>query len=109
MFTETTEQNYINNFQPKLLIQKSTFNIWKQRNLSIKEEITVLNTLALSPLTHVSSVILTPIRVFKEIDEITQDFMWNSKTSKLSKATLTQSINNGGLKMCNFKLKTSTL
>ncbi len=55
------------------------------------------------------SVISTPIRVFKEIDEIKQDCIWNSKTSKLSKATLTQSINNWGLKMCNFKLKTSAL
>ncbi len=92
-----------------MLTLKSTLNIWKQRNLSIKGKITVLNTLTLSPLTYVSSVISTPIRVFKEIDEIKQDCIWNSKTSKLSKATLTQSINNGGLKMCNFKLKTSAL
>ncbi len=92
-----------------MLILKSTLNIWKQCNLSIKGKITVLNTLALSPLTYVSSVISTPIRVFKEIDEITQDFIWNSKTSKISKGTLTQSTNNGGLKMCNFKLKSSAL
>ncbi len=80
IFTETTEQKCILNFQPKLLILKSTLNIWKERNLSIKGKITVLNTVALSPLTYVSSVILTLIRVFKEIDEITQDFKWNSKT-----------------------------
>ncbi len=41
---------------------------------------------------HVSSIISTQIKVFKEINEIIQDFIWNSKTSKLLKAILTDTM-----------------
>jgi len=109
IFTESEEQNYLYNFKPKLLTLQTKLNIWKQRGLSIKGKITVLNSLALSPLIYVSSVITTPTRVYKEVDNIIQDFIWNGGTSKLSKATLTQNINNGGLKMCNFQIKIKAL
>jgi hypothetical protein len=109
VFTETIEQNYISNFQQKKSILQTTLNIWKQRHLSLKGKITILNNLALSPLIYVSSVITTPIRVYKEIDTIIQDFIWDSKISKLSKNTLTQQIHNGGLKLCNYQMKTTSL
>ncbi len=41
---------------------------------------------------HVSSIISTQIKAFKEINEIIQDFIWNSKTSKLLKAILTDTM-----------------
>jgi len=43
------------------------------------------------------------------VDNIIQDFIWNGGTSKLSKSTLTQNIDNGGLKMCNFQFKIKAL
>jgi exonuclease III len=50
IFTETMEQNYLHNFKPKLLNLQNTLKIWKQRKLSLKGKITVLNSIALSPL-----------------------------------------------------------
>ena len=109
VFTDNTEQNYLYNFKPKLLNLKTTLQIWKQRKLSLKGKITIINSIALSPLIYIASVIATPNRVFKEIDEIIQDFLWNSKSSKISKITLSQTISKGGLKLSNFQIKTKAL
>ncbi len=57
MITDDEENNYKYNFQPKI---KTTQNIWKQRKLSLKGKITVLNNFALAPLIYVASVINTP-------------------------------------------------
>jgi hypothetical protein len=72
VFTENEEDNYLLNYKQKILNLQTTLNIWKQRCLSIKGKITIINTLALSPLIYVSSVISTPIRVYREVDNIIQ-------------------------------------
>ncbi len=74
IFTETTEQNYIHNFQTKLLILKSTLNIWKQCNLSIKGKIS-----SKYPSTIATNICfkcnINTNKSFKEIDEITGFYM----------------------------------
>ncbi len=44
----------------KCLTSVTTLNIWKQRKLSLKGEITVINALALAPLIYTSSIVGTP-------------------------------------------------
>ncbi len=106
---DNSDMNYKLNFQQRIVTLKSTLNIWKQRNLSIKGKITILNTLALAPLTYVSSVIETPIKAIQDINIDIQDFMWDGSTLKCSQRTLIQSINNGGLKLCHFETKIQSL
>ncbi len=53
---------YITNiFKPKIATPHIILNIWKQITLSIKGKITIVNTLALSPLIYTSSLIDTPM------------------------------------------------
>ncbi len=59
---DNSDMNYKLHFQQRIDTLNSTINIWKQRNLSIKGKITILNSLALAPLIYVSSVIETPIK-----------------------------------------------
>ncbi len=63
-----SDMNYKLNFQQRIVTLKSTLNIWKQRKLSIKGKLTILSTLALTPLIDVSSVIQTPIKAIQEIN-----------------------------------------
>ncbi len=72
---DNSDMNYKSNFYQRIVTLKSTLNIWKQRNLSIKRKITILNTLALAPLIYVSSVIETPIKAIFEINIAIQNFM----------------------------------
>ncbi len=64
---------------------------------------------ALAPLIYVSSVINTPVKAIKEINNIIQNFMWDCSTSKIAQKTLIQSISKGGLKLCHFETKVKAL
>ncbi len=46
------EENINNNFKPKLATSKNVLNMWKQRTRSIKGNITIDNSLAVSSLNH---------------------------------------------------------
>ncbi len=109
VFTSTIEENYKHNFESRINNLTTTLNILKQRYLTIKGKITILNNLALAPLIYVSSVIDTPEKAIKEVDTIIQNFIWEGKTAQISKNTLIQTIENGGLKLCDFKTKVKSL
>ena len=88
---------------------QNTLNIWKLRTLSIKGKITVVNNLALAPLIYVASVTDTPSNAIIEIERCVNDFIWGSKRAKIARAVLEQNIDNGGMKLCNFKSKVDAL
>ncbi len=70
VFTSTIEGSYKHNFEGRINNLRTTLNIWKQRYLTIKGKIKILNNLALAPLIYVSSVIDTPEKAIKEVDTI---------------------------------------
>ena len=96
---DSEEQNYNLNFKQKINNLKTTLNIWKQRNLSIKGKITIINNIALSPLIYTSSVTHTPEKAIKEINILIQNFIWNNSSAKISHKTLIQNIQHGGLRL----------
>ena len=83
--------------------------MWKQRNLSLKGKIIIINTLALAPLIYISSIVDTPEKAIIEINNIIQNYLWNGTTSKISQKTLIQDITQGGLKLCHFQTKIDAL
>jgi hypothetical protein len=107
--TNDPEQNYLLNFRNKIATLQTTLNIWNIRNLSLKGKITVVNNLALAPLIYVASVTNTPNKAIIEINNIVQNFIWTNKKAKISQSTLIQDINNGGLKLCHFETKVTSL
>ena len=109
VLTNSDAQNYSSNFELRIKKLKTLLDIWKQRNLSIKGKITILNNLALSSLIYVSSIIDTPTRAINEINNLIKNFIWEGKNSKISKKTLVQNIENGGLKLCDFDIKIKAL
>ncbi len=54
---------------------KTILNIWKQRKLSQKRKITILNNLALTPLIYAASLVNTPQKAIKEIINIIQNYI----------------------------------
>ncbi len=83
--------------------------MWKQRKLSLKGKIAVLNNPALAPLIYVSSIVNTQDKAIKEINTIVQNCIWDNSTSKISFKTLIQQIENGSLKLCHFETKVKAL
>ncbi len=107
--TLSDEENYTHNFKPRITKLQNTLQIWKQRNLSLKGKITIVNSLAISPLVYVSSVKSTPEKVLKEVRDILSDFMWSGKRPKIAREVLTLNIADGGLKLCNYDVKVKAL
>ncbi len=97
--TNDLEENLNYNFKPKLAKLRNLLNIWKQITLTIKGKITIVNSVALSPLIYTSSMIQTPPDTLKEINDIIQNFIWEGKTAKIAQKTLINNIDNGGLKL----------
>ncbi len=109
VITNDDEENYIKNFQLRILNLKSVLNIWRQQNLSLKGKITILNNLVLSPLIYASSIVNTPIRAAHEINSTIQSFIWDNSTSNIAQKTLLQKIEKGILKLGHCPTKFNAL
>ena len=109
IITGNENDHYECNFKKRLINMSNLLNQWKCRNLSLKGKVTVVNTLAVSPLLYLASVIWVPDRVIKEAKSIITDFIWNGKPSKISYNVLIQDIQHGGLKLIDFEQKVKAL
>ena len=103
------EDHYILNFKKRLKNMKNLLSTWKCRSLSIKGKITVINTLAISPLLYLANVIYVPPQVIAEVKDIIVDFLWDGKPPKIAYNVLIQSIKKGGVKLIDFESKVNAL
>ena len=103
--SENAKDNYELNFLPKLKVMKNLLNIWKQRKLSLKGKITVINSLIISLFVYSVTNISTPENVLDEIDKAIFDFLWDGKKTKISRKVIQSNISMGGLKMPDIYLK----
>ncbi len=103
------KEHYDLNFKKRILNMKNLLNSWKCRNLSLKSKITIVNTLALSSLLYLASVIHVPSIVFKEVKHIVVDFIWEIKTSKIAYDVLIQQTEEEGLELVDFEDKVKSL
>ena len=69
----------------------------------------MVNSLALSPLLYLASVIHVPEIVIKEVKCIIVDFIWDGKPPKIAYDVLIQQIFDGGLKLTDFESKVKSL
>ena len=73
--------HYILYYKKRLKTMKNLLSSWKWRYLSRKWKVPVINSLAISPLLYLVSVIQIqfPCRVIQEVKHIVTDFIWNGK------------------------------
>ena len=109
VFTDNESDNYRLNYEPRIISLKNILHVWKQRHLSLKGKITVINSLAIAPLVYIASVTAVPKRVIKEVNSIIFEFLWNSKQPKVANNVMIQKIEDGGLKMMDFESKLKAL
>ena len=58
-------------------------------------KITVINTLAISPLLYLANVIHVPSQVITKVKGLITDFLWDGKPAKIAYNLMIQSIKNG--------------
>ena len=94
--------NYERKYEAKLKKMDNLVRMWKQRNLSLKGKITVINSLIISLFVYPMSILVTPEKVLKEIEQCVTNFLWDGKTAKISRYVLQNKIIEGGLKLPNI-------
>ncbi|KAJ8028516.1 hypothetical protein HOLleu_30774 [Holothuria leucospilota] len=82
---------------------------WKGRNLSFKGKALVINSLAISRLVYLASILHVPHWVSDMVRNSINDFVWQGKKPLISSATLALPFERGGLNLCNLDLKKEAL
>ena len=85
------------NYEEKIHKLNTIFNMWKQRQLTLKGNVTIINSLALFQLQYVASVVYVPENVIETVNETIYSFLWPKK-AHVKKMTVIQEIEQGGLR-----------
>lgn len=101
----TVHTRYYDNFKPILDKMQAIFRQWKNRNLSLKGKIVVFNSLVVSLLSYMTSVIYNPPRVIKEVKAMVRAYVWSGKRPKIAYDTLIQKIELGGLRLADLETR----
>ena len=82
---------------------------WKGRNPSFKGKALVINSLVVSRLTYLATILPVPRWVVDSVKESVVEFMWGGKKPAISYTVLLQPVEKGGLNLCDFDMKKDAL
>lgn len=103
--SDDADFDYEWNFLPIIHKMRACFSSWELRSLSLKGKIVVINTLVVSLLQYMGSLIYTPQRVLDEVNSLTVEFIWGKGRSKVAYTTLIQAVADGGLKFADLETR----
>ncbi len=93
------------NYHPKHRKLKNLYNLWQQRQLSLKGRITIVKSLGISQLVYLMSNIPSPPSLLmKEIQALNFKFIWNQKQDRIKRVILCSDYKDGGLKMKDMEV-----
>ena len=102
-FSTNLEEIPTKNYEPLLKKVSQVINLWKKRILTPIGKITVLKTIILSKFIHLfQSLPPPPDHLVKQITKIMFNFIWDGKPDKISRTTLVQDKENGGMEMLDL-------
>ena len=85
------------------------FESWKRRKLTLFVKSCIINTLALSKLTYIASILNSPENDFiKKIQRLIYNFIWD-KTERIKRNTLIGNVLKGGLAVVDIECKIKAL
>lgn len=99
----------LDNWQPKLEKLEKRLNLWKSRSLSLVGRSLIVDTLGISKLLYLSTVLCVPKWVISKVNALIWPFVWGCRIETVSRATCHQSLSSGGLGILNFLIKGKSL
>lgn len=93
------------NWRPRITAVQNVLSSWHQRSLSYRGKALVINTLALSRILYVASVIHMPQWVLSELNKAVFNFFWNGKPDLVTRDVIAQPPPSGGFSVINIQLK----
>jgi hypothetical protein len=102
IITKNVKSTIAINFNDRIKKIRNLLNMWQCRGLSIKGKITLLKSKALPLILYIVNVLFVPNEVIATLEQLFFSFIWPKQKHHVSRKVLTQSIENGGLKMINI-------
>jgi exonuclease III len=93
------------NIMEKLGKIESLIKIWKCRSLTLKGKVTIVNSLLVSQMLYIASVIHIPKWAITKYNNLIRNFIWDDKPPKIKYTTLIAPIEKGGLKLQDLESK----
>ena len=98
-FTLNYKDTAILNINQKVQVIKDILNTWQARSLSLKGKITVVKSLVIPHIQVLASTLPVDSKTIIELDTLLFSFIWNNGKPLITKNTLIQPLDLGGLKM----------
>jgi hypothetical protein len=94
---------------PILVKVRKTLGLFKGRSLSIFGRATIVNTMVLSKLWYLASILFVPELLIRTIEREVCKFIWGAKWDPLKRSTLYLPRAQGGIGLVNIKIKVMSL
>jgi hypothetical protein len=85
------------NIKEKLEKIESIIKIWGCRHLTLKGKVVIANSLLLSQMLYIASVIHIPTWAIQSYNKLIANFIWDNKPPKIKYTTLIAPVATGGL------------
>uniref|UniRef100_A0A9J8ACX2 Reverse transcriptase domain-containing protein n=1 Tax=Cyprinus carpio carpio TaxID=630221 RepID=A0A9J8ACX2_CYPCA len=108
VITKNEQERISQNFDPVIKKVKNRFNIWLQRDLSLKGRVLLSKAEGISRLTYIASSIHSDNKINKIIDQIMLNFLWKNRIHYIRKSVIVNSYKNGGLDYLDFSTLNNT-
>jgi endonuclease/exonuclease/phosphatase family metal-dependent hydrolase len=93
------------NIKQKFEKMENTIKIWKTRYLTLKGKVTIVNSLLISQMLYIASVMFIPEWAITKYQQLISQFIWDNKPPKIKYQTLIAPIDKGGLNLQDLKTK----
>ena len=97
------------NWWPKLKKLENHLNFWKSRSLSLVGKSLMVNTIGISKLLYLATILPVPKWVISEVNNLIWPFLWGCRMETVSRQSCHQAFLKGGLGIINFKIKADAL
>ena len=97
------------NWRPRIsAVEKCLFS-WRSRSLSFGGKALVVNSLALSRICYIASLVYMPHSILAELESLVFKFFWNGKRDLVARNVVIHSRFNGGFNVVSTKFKVNAL
>ncbi|KAK3093093.1 hypothetical protein FSP39_010992 [Pinctada imbricata] len=97
------------NWERKIVKIEKIITAWFKRKLTMIGKIQIINSLIISQLTHLVTVMPLPSVFLKRIESLIYKFLWDNKQEKLKRKTISQKYENGGLNLIDISTHAKTM
>ena len=84
-------------------------NLWKSRSLSLVGKSLIVNTIGISKLLYLATILPVPKWVISEVNNLIWPFLWGCRMETVSRQSCHQPFLKGSLGIINFKIKADPL